>query len=403
MVYFRFSMTIHLSPSLKNNYLRLFVLFFTFAFFCSDGRQITGRVLDNETQKPVRNANVIILGTTQGTITNFLGFFSINVEEDHKELVISSIGYLTSKIEIPTNDQFKVLVERDYIPLVELDLHRYEKTKLERPEMIATTETEVVIERNAEYPGGLLHLFNDLGDILKTERLSSHINDSVLHVKFAVTTEGGFNVQYQSTPPEIVSALSAGVSDLPKWRPAMQNNLAVEQYFILPVKWSKNMELQEEIFSVVDGSASPKDGYQAFYRFIGENINYPPNARRLGVEGKVFVEFIVNRDGSLTDLKVIKGIGGGCDGEALRVISLSPNWNPGTQKGLPVRQKMVIPITFSLGGRGIGAQPDKTNGDIQYRFYDWISGTIRYPATARRMGIEGWIYAELKVNKNTGA
>ena len=69
----------------------------------------------------------------------------------------------------------------------------------------------------------------------------------------------------------------------------------------------------------------------------------------MGVEGKVFVEFVVNRDGSIVDVKSIKGIGAGCDEEAVRIVQSAPAWKPGKQRGKPVRQKMVIPITFKLG------------------------------------------------------
>jgi protein TonB len=100
---------------------------------------------------------------------------------------------------------------------------------------------------------------------------------------------------------------------------------------------------------VVEESASPKGGYPAFYKFVGEKIKYPAQARRMGVEGKVFVEFVVNRDGSIVDVKAIKGIGAGCDEEAVRIVQSAPAWTPGKQRGKPVRQKMVIPITFKLG------------------------------------------------------
>jgi protein TonB len=69
----------------------------------------------------------------------------------------------------------------------------------------------------------------------------------------------------------------------------------------------------------------------------------------MGVEGRVFVEFVVNRDGSIVDVKFIKGIGAGCDEEAVRVVQSAPAWKPGKQRGKPVRQKMVIPIIFKLG------------------------------------------------------
>ena len=105
----------------------------------------------------------------------------------------------------------------------------------------------------------------------------------------------------------------------------------------------------EQIFSVVEESAAPKGGLQAFYKYVGEKLKYPAQARRMGTEGKVFVEFVVNRDGSLVDVKVMRGIGAGCDEEAIRVVQSAPAWTPGKQRGKPVRQKMVIPINFKLG------------------------------------------------------
>lgn len=105
----------------------------------------------------------------------------------------------------------------------------------------------------------------------------------------------------------------------------------------------------DEVFLVVEESAAPQGGMQAFYEYVGKKLKYPAQARRMGIEGKVFVEFVINRDGSIQDVKAIKGIGAGCDEEAVRVIQSAPSWKPGKQRGKPVRQRMVLPITFKLG------------------------------------------------------
>ncbi len=107
-------------------------------------------------------------------------------------------------------------------------------------------------------------------------------------------------------------------------------------------------EETEEIFTIVESTAEPKGGLAAFYKSIGEQIKYPAQARRMRVEGKVFVEFIVGKDGKIADVKAVKGIGAGCDEEAIRIIENSPAWNPGKQRGKPVRQRMVLPIIFKL-------------------------------------------------------
>lgn len=120
----------------------------------------------------------------------------------------------------------------------------------------------------------------------------------------------------------------------------------IEEVVVAPVVEKENVD---EIFSVVEESAAPKGGYPAFYKYIFDKMKYPAQARRMGIEGKVFVEFVVNRDGSIVDVRAIKGIGAGCDEEAVRVVQSAPSWTPGKQRGKPVRQKMVIPITFKLG------------------------------------------------------
>lgn len=104
----------------------------------------------------------------------------------------------------------------------------------------------------------------------------------------------------------------------------------------------------EEIFVIVQEQPSPKGGYEAFYRYFAENLEYPRHARSARIEGKVFVQFIVNPDGALEEVVVLKGIGGGCDEEAVRVLKNTSPWQPGKQRGKAVKVRMVLPITFNL-------------------------------------------------------
>ena len=99
---------------------------------------------------------------------------------------------------------------------------------------------------------------------------------------------------------------------------------------------------------VIESNPYPHGGYEGFYSFVGKQIRYPREAQRLGVEGRVFVQFVVNEKGEIVETEVIRGIGAGCDEEAIRVLKNSPSWNPGKQRGRPVRQRMVLPITFKL-------------------------------------------------------
>jgi periplasmic protein TonB len=121
----------------------------------------------------------------------------------------------------------------------------------------------------------------------------------------------------------------------------------VEEITIQAVEEPK--EEVDEIFNVVEETAEPKGGLKAFYEYVGNKIKYPAQARRMGTEGKVFVQFVIGKDGVLTDVKVVKGIGAGCDEEAIRIVQSSPPWKPGKQRGKPVKQRYTLPIIFKLG------------------------------------------------------
>ena len=104
----------------------------------------------------------------------------------------------------------------------------------------------------------------------------------------------------------------------------------------------------DSIYLVVEEEAEYKAGLEVLYKGIGEELVYPKAARKMGIEGKVFVEFVVDKSGDVRDVKIVSGIGGGCDEEAVNVLVTKNNWKPGMVKGKPVLQKMVLPIAFKL-------------------------------------------------------
>ena len=89
-------------------------------------------------------------------------------------------------------------------------------------------------------------------------------------------------------------------------------------------------------------------GEQAMMKFVADNVKYPQDAIDKEISGRVLVGFVVEKDGSISDVKVVKGIGGGCDEEAVRVVNAMPKWKPGMDKGKPVRVSYMMPITFKL-------------------------------------------------------
>lgn len=105
---------------------------------------------------------------------------------------------------------------------------------------------------------------------------------------------------------------------------------------------------EEEIFMVVEDAPEFPGGTQALLDYLRKNIKYPPICRENGIQGRVLVSFVVNKDGAIVEPQVVKSVNKQLDQEALRVISTMPNWKPGKQRGKPVRVKYTVPVNFRL-------------------------------------------------------
>lgn len=128
-----------------------------------------------------------------------------------------------------------------------------------------------------------------------------------------------------------------------------ESNSVTEKPQVLGVVVKKIQgDWKNENFMIVENQPEPKEGMKAFYHYIQENLKYPEEAKKMGVEGKVFVQFVVDKDGKLTEVKAVKGIGAGCDEEAVRVIKEATAWNPATVVDMPVKTRMILPITYKL-------------------------------------------------------
>ena len=106
--------------------------------------------------------------------------------------------------------------------------------------------------------------------------------------------------------------------------------------------------VDDVIFTVVEQQAAFPGGPAALGKFLEKNIKYPAEAQRANVQGKVFLSFVVSPDGSISDVAVLKGLGFGCDQEAMRVVKTMPRWTPGRQSGRAVKSRFNLPITFQL-------------------------------------------------------
>ena len=234
-----------------------------------DTRKLTGFVYDETTKNPLAGANVVVIGTTQGTTTDAKGGFTLNFEQG-KELAISFVG-------------FKTIVCTPKM---------YGKVKANEPLFLfLPKETNVLGEVT----------------VLKDE--------------------------------------------LPLNEPNPTNK---------PKAVFTPRDTSEKVFMVVEQQPEFKGGVSEMYNFLGRNIKYPAAASRANVEGKVFVQFVVNKKGETQDIKILKGIGFGCDEEAVRVVQMMPAWIPAQQSGQPVAVLYNLPISFA-----IMKQKDKSGAELK--------------------------------------
>lgn len=148
----------------------------------------------------------------------------------------------------------------------------------------------------------------------------------------------------EKQPTPLVNIIEA-TDDIPK---ELIDDVIVPDDFE-PVSIDPIIDDEPDVYEgVVETMPTFPGGEEAFYEYINKNIRYTRQAKALQISGRVFVRFVIDETGKITEVEAIKGPGAGLDEEAVRVLENAPKWNPGKQRGRPVKFRMVIPITFSL-------------------------------------------------------
>jgi TonB family protein len=104
----------------------------------------------------------------------------------------------------------------------------------------------------------------------------------------------------------------------------------------------------KEVFDITEVQPIPPGGMEGWSRYLSGNMAYPEEAKRLGIEGTVIAAFTINSDGSISDTEILRGIGGGCDEEVIRLVENASKWSPAEQKGTKVNCRMRLPVRFKL-------------------------------------------------------
>ncbi len=312
--------------------------------------------MDAVNYKPLANVAVTV-DSIDWTFTDREGMFHLKLNDSRKMILFSCIGYGTDRVEIPADRiGFKIQLQREYISIERTEIdslhHTLQKNSSGNHSDQPPARNDIVMD--AEYPGGIKYFQFDLSSVIRRDSVNASrlLKDKLVEVNFEVDALGKMIVESQRID-SVSRQVQKWLDQLKSWEPAIQNRVYVSQYFKMLLTWPERSGnvIEDPVFVVVEEPAMPKGGMIVFYEFVGENLRYPIEAIKKGIVGKVLIEFIVETSGKISHVKVIKGIGGGCDQEAARVVSQSPVWRPGLHRGKAVRQKMIIPISFNQGTR----------------------------------------------------
>jgi len=164
------------------------------------------------------------------------------------------------------------------------------------------------------------------------------------------TTMEVFTVHGDVVSRGFAGSSATGISIRPSGTiPEGQRTFAIIEFTQKAGKLSETAAGPDKVFTVVQQQPEFNGGFDAMVQFIKENLRYPAEARQQGIEGTVYASFIVEKDGSISDVTVVRGLSPACDEEVIRMMKLMPNWIPGRHNGEDVRVKFVLPIKFNMG------------------------------------------------------
>ncbi|MEZ0484950.1 energy transducer TonB [Fibrella aquatica] len=223
--------------------------------------------------------------------------------------------------------------------------------------------------------------------------------------------------------PEILKGIGAGcdeevirmVKTMPKFKPGYQGETPVavkvnqKIAFYLNGGAEPSSDYIGEVFTIVEKNPEFPGGEQAFNAFIANNLRYPEEAKKKGIAGDVYVKYIIRKNGSIANPEILKGLGAGCDEEAIRLVKALPKYKPGAQQGDPVAVAWNQRIKFRLVGNAKAAESDEVytvaeqapefpGGDKNLNAF--LAKNIRYPEEARKQKVEGDVFVNYIVRKD---
>lgn len=237
---------------------------------------------------------------------------------------------------------------------------------------LATYEEDTVyqiVEQMPQYTGGEEAMMKYVAENIKYPQAAKDKNiGGRVFVSFVIEKDGSVN------EVKVMRGIGGGcdeeavrvIKGMPKWKPGIQKGKPVRVSYMMPLNFKlsddqptkpaqqtdankPNMKPDKNgVYQICEQMPEFPGGVEALMDFVAKNVVYPQEAMDKEISGRVYVSFVIEKDGSVNEVKVMKGIGGGCDDEAVRVIKAMPKWKPGKQEGKPVRVSYMMPITFKL-------------------------------------------------------
>lgn len=290
-----------------------------------------------------------------------------NIHDGVKEALSAPVDNIANVIEHAEIPADEIKVEFPTPAVYSKDAQQYYYTPYNHPSY--GTETEdilgenkvfVSVEQAPQFPGGVSAFGKFLESNIKYPSQSRENNiQGKAFISFIVEADGSLSdIHAVRGPSEDIKAEAVRVlTGSPKWEPGVQNGHAVRTQYTVPINFTlgddEDMapsanDLDNKIFSTVESYPVFPGGMGAFTRFLSKNLHYPNEMRTRGLQGKVFVTFVVGTDGQLSDIRAVRGPSEEFKEEAVKVLSNSPKWIPGFQNGRKVKVQYTVPINFTL-------------------------------------------------------
>ncbi|MCX2744308.1 energy transducer TonB [Mangrovivirga sp. M17] len=328
---------------MMRTFLFLFILL-TFSSFSQTKKQKV-QLIDAETNTPIAdaliqftNGNKPIISDESGNITFLMASYDF--------IFISHVQYGTNTFSFESKAPAQIKLNKKPVNLGSFDFNLIDE-KMDSLDFQSIWNEISEFENPAIYKDDITQFYYDINNGLKRKNYLGKLNDDFSYlISFTVSQDGNIEnllINGKNNPKnDDERYLIELLSSLSYWSPATQNDKKYSRNFSFKIE-NKIRKQEEDIIKPY-----PQGGINDFYKYVSENIVYPPAARRMGITGKVYVNFQIDTNGRSVNHKVVRGIGAGCDEEAIRVLRKSPYWIPGIKEGKPVKVDITIPLVFSL-------------------------------------------------------